>query len=511
MTMNRIYIETQKLVTLEAVREMRHLLEQVTQTVIPNVSLARNMLLCLSEVTTNLVKHPSSEASRMGMCLGRDNFGWQLEILDNGNPWDPTKQVKPGILDEFCDAETGRGIALLHMQCDHIEYYPSNGSQLNRLRLNWKTPDCPRRSKILIVDDDEAVRALYVLYLRDVFDVTTAASGQEALMELNAEQIDLVLSDICMPGMDGMALREYLIEDTDSRLTPFVFLSAMNDTALLEKASGLGIDDYLVKPISKTQLIGTIQRVLKRSRQIYQQLTNRIDEGITSALAPRLPERVNGWRLGVSSRHTGSGGGDLLLYQSGDSRFQIVITDIMGHDDSAKFFAHACGGYLRGIMHAVGAEGDPANMLTQLSDFAMQDKLMSKVTMTCCSASLSPGGEISLASAGHPPPLHISKTGTRQVPVGGILPGLLPATNYQSVSLQLVAGERIALYTDGLFESAADNNARKNLEDRITTTLTDTLNLPINESLAQLMSEFDKLAGTPPRDDALLLLMEPVN
>ena len=135
---------------------------------------------------------------------------------------------------------------------------------------------------------------------------------------------------------------------------------------------------------------------------------------------------------------------------------------------------------------------------------------MSKVTMTCCSASLSPGGEISLASAGHPPPLHITKTGARPVPVGGILPGLLTATDYQSVSLQLAAGERLALYTDGLFESGVDNNARKNLEDRITTTLTDTLNLPINESLAQLMSVFDKLAGTPPSDDALLLLMEPV-
>jgi len=134
---------------------------------------------------------------------------------------------------------------------------------------------------------------------------------------------------------------------------------------------------------------------------------------------------------------------------------------------------------------------------------------MSKVTMTCCAASLLSGGEISLACAGHPPPLHITKTGTRPVPVGGILPGLLTATDYQSVNLQLAAGERLALYTDGLFESAADHNARKNLEDRITTTLTDTLNLPISESLAQLMNVFDKIAGTPPSDDALLLLMEP--
>jgi phosphoserine phosphatase RsbU/P len=181
----------------------------------------------------------------------------------------------------------------------------------------------------------------------------------------------------------------------------------------------------------------------------------------------------------------------------------------MGHDDSAKFFAHAYGGYLRSMMQAIGVDDDPTKLLEQLSKFALQDKLASNVILTCCSAILSSGGGISLASAGHPSPLHISKTGTRPVPVGGILPGLLPATVYQSVSLRLPVGERIALYTDGLFESATDNNARKKLEDRIITILTDTLNLPINESLAQVMGIFDRFAGTPPSDDALLLLMEP--
>ena len=151
----------------------------------------------------------------------------------------------------------------------------------------------------------------------------------------------------------------------------------------------------------------------------------------------------------------------------------------------------------------------PLNCLSNSRILPYRDKLASNVILTCCSAILSTGGGISLASAGHPPPLHINKTGTRPVPLGGILPGLLPATVYQPVSLQLPVGERIALYTDGLFESATDNNVRKKLEDRIITALTDTLNLPINDSLAQVMGIFDRLAGTPPSDDALLLLMEP--
>jgi len=506
--MNRIFLDNKRYATLDAIREMRHLLEKVALSAVPYLSIRRRMLLCLSEAITNLVKHPKSEASRMGMRFGRNNLEWWLEILDNGNSWDPTKHVDLAKL-EFREAEDGRGIALLHMQCDHIEYHPSNGAESNRLRLSWKIPDHKQRPNILIVEDDETLRRLYGLYLGEAFEVTTAASGEEALLKLDTTQIDLVLSDICMPQMDGIALREQLTENIDSQLIPFVFLTAKSDTAHLERAANLGIDDYLVKPIDKLRLNRTIQRVLTRSLQTHQQLTDRIDKKITSALAPEIPDRASGWRLGAMSRHTGRGGGDLLLHQSGNDRFQLMLADIMGHDDSAKFFAHAYGGYLRSMMHAIGTDGDPARLLEQLSNFALQDKLVSNVILTCCSATLSTGGGISFASAGHPPPLHVSKTGTQPVPVGGILPGLLPATAYQSVSLRLPVGERIALYTDGLFESATDNSARKKLEDRIITILTETLNLPINESLAQVMGIFDRLAGTPPSDDALLLLMEP--
>jgi len=509
--MNRIFLDDQRYVTLDATREMRHLLEKVAQSTVPCLSIRRRMLLCLSEVVTNLVKHSASEASRMGMRFGRNNLEWWLEVLDNGNAWDPTRHVDLEELGEFREVENGRGIALLHSQCDHIEYHPSNGSGENRLRLSWEIPDQKQRPGVLIVEDDENLRRLYGLYLEDAFEVTTAVSGREALRKLDIAQIDLVLSDICMPQMDGIALREQLAENPATQLIPFVFLSAKSDAVDLERAANLGIDDYLVKPIDKVRLSGTIQRVLTRTRQTHQQLTDRIDKKITSALAPEVPDRASGWRLGAMSRHTGSGGGDLLLHQSGNNRFQLVLADIMGHDDSAKFFAHAYGGYLRSMMHAIGIDSDPAQLLEQLSNFALQDKLASNVILTCCSATLSTGGGISLASAGHPPPLHINKSGTHPVPVSGILPGLLPATVYQPVNLQVAVGERIALYTDGLFESATDNHAREKLEDGIITTLTDTLNLPIDESLAQVMGCFDRLAGTPPSDDALLLLLEPAD
>ena len=511
MPMNRVLLKIRRPMTLEAVCEMRHLLEQVINTIVTKLSLRRRILLCFSEAATNLVAHTKPDADHIGMDFGQDNHGWWLEIFDNSIPWDPTIEALNVTPDSFELIENGRGISLLHSQCDLMEYHAGSDTELNRLRLFWEIEKQTSRPTVLIVEDNYAMIRLHSAYLMDDFELLTAENGQQAIQILKTSHIDLVLSDIHMPEMSGLSLREQLNSVPDADHIPFIFLTSVDNTQIQQRASSLGIVDYLLKPVNKTQLIQTIHRVLGRSQQIYRQLTERIDKRITSALTPKLPDTVHNWRLSITSRHTGIGGGDLLLHRDNGDQLMLVLLDIMGHDDSAKFFAYAYGGYLRGLMQSGEHDLCPSQLLERLSDSALQDELLSQVTLTSCVASLFPGGKVTLASAGHPPPLHINKAGARPVPVGGVLPGLQPATDYQSVNLQLSTGERIALYTDGLFESATDSKARNELEERITTTLADTLNIPINESLAQAMSVFDELAGTPPRDDALLLLIEPVN
>ena len=81
---------------------------------------------------------------------------------------------------------------------------------------------------------------------------------------------------------------------------------------------------------------------------------------------------------------------------------------------------------------------------------------------------------------------------------------------YASTTLTLHPGERIALFTDGLFESAPSEAQRKHLEEQIRFSLHDTLRLPIEQAIEQVMTIFDQIAGTPPNDDTLLLLLEPI-
>jgi len=510
--MEHLLFDTQKPATLEAVRELRHHLERVLLDAVPYPPMRQRILLCLSEAVTNLVLHAKPKATHITTRFGRDELIWYLEILDDGAPWNLTEHKHSHILSGFELTVNGRGAGILHAQCDQMEYNSGNGTQLNRLRLVWTTSKQKQRATILIVEDDNALRKLYTLYLDHRFEILTASNGHEALKKIITKKVDLVLSDINMPEMSGLSLREELNQKRDTDIIPFIFLTAFDNDSIKKHASDLGIDDYLVKPIDKSQLINTIDRVLERSRQIYQQLTDRIDKSITTSLSPSLPNQSHNWRLSISTRNTGIGGGDLLLHKLDENSLQFVLADIMGHDDSAKFFAHACSGYLHGLLQSQSkiTDENSVQLLEQLSEFAMQDELMSKITLTCCSAVLSPAGKICLASAGHPPPLRISKTGIKFVPVVGVLPGLLQDATYQSETLHITVGERIAFYSDGLFESAADGNLRWQLEDRIISALSETLSLPIDQALSIVMETFDQFAGSPPKDDVLLLLMEPI-
>ena len=114
------------------------------------------------------------------MRLGCSHNEWWMEILDNGEYWDPTANMEPGILDEFLETESGRGISLLHEQCDRIEYQTEDKSHLNCLKLSWIKSEENKLPTILIVDDDNSLRRIYQLYLKDDYQVVTAVSGKEA-------------------------------------------------------------------------------------------------------------------------------------------------------------------------------------------------------------------------------------------------------------------------------------------------------------------------------------------
>ena len=117
---------------------------------------------------------------------------------------------------------------------------------------------------ILVVDDEAGVRELIkdVLSLEN-FEVTQATDGLEALNILRKKSFDLLVLDVTMPKMDGLALLEKIISEHNT--TPVLLLSARNDKSDVTSGLKLGADDYVTKPFGIEELVLRIRAILRRT------------------------------------------------------------------------------------------------------------------------------------------------------------------------------------------------------------------------------------------------------
>src|SRR5437588_4150414 len=147
----------------------------------------------------------------------------------------------------------------------------------------------PRRPIVLVVDDVAANRELLEGHLDELgYDVRQARDGVEALDEVAAEEPDLILLDIDMPGLDGITVCERLKAHATRRLIPVVILTASNDKATRLRGIAAGADDYLSKPFDAKELLVRTS-VLLRDRALNKRLD--ATEGVLFALARAVEAR----------------------------------------------------------------------------------------------------------------------------------------------------------------------------------------------------------------------------
>ena len=121
-------------------------------------------------------------------------------------------------------------------------------------------------TSILIVDDDRLILSGLANGLEARgYVVHKAVTGEEAVALAETVQPDLVLMDICLPGISGIETARRIQEKAD---VPVIFLSATDDDEMVRAAIALGSISYLVKPITITQLVPAIENALARSRDI---------------------------------------------------------------------------------------------------------------------------------------------------------------------------------------------------------------------------------------------------
>lgn len=119
--------------------------------------------------------------------------------------------------------------------------------------------------KILVVEDDEVLNKMVCAKLKqEAFETFSAFDGEEALNLMDQEYIDLIISDIMMPNMNGYELTKELRDAAYT--TPVLMITAKDQIEDMEKGFVAGTDDYMIKPVNLKELVLRVNALLRRAQ-----------------------------------------------------------------------------------------------------------------------------------------------------------------------------------------------------------------------------------------------------
>jgi len=118
--------------------------------------------------------------------------------------------------------------------------------------------------KVLIVEDEELIRNVLIMWLRGAgYETVESSTARDGLRELFQQRPDLVITDVVMPGMDGYEFCERVREISDA---PIMILTGLGKEEEKVKGLRMGADDYMVKPVSLDEFLARVDVLLRRPR-----------------------------------------------------------------------------------------------------------------------------------------------------------------------------------------------------------------------------------------------------
>lgn len=326
--------------------------------------------------------------------------------------------------------------------------------------------------KILVVDDEPDLEPLVLQRMRrqirsKEYEFVFACDGVDALEKLNADPtIDMVLSDINMPKMDGLTLLQQL-PDVDPNLRA-VIVSAYGDMDNIRTAMNRGAFDFVTKPIDFDDLKITIARTLDHLAEWREALASRdqlvalqnelsIASQLQQSILPAIPPETDGCEVSANMEPARNVGGDFYDYFKLDNEVGLVVADVSDKGIPASMFMMSSRTALKGA--AIGVR-EPQMVLTEVNNQLQQDN-PTFMFVTLIYALFNPEtGLLTYSIAGHDPPMLVSADGTvTELPLTkGIALGIAADVVYTQESVTLDPGDTVVLFTDGVTEAMnADN------------------------------------------------------
>jgi phosphoserine phosphatase RsbU/P len=323
---------------------------------------------------------------------------------------------------------------------------------------------------ILVVDDEPDVEFLIrQKFRRQVqtgqYDLLFASNGYDALRVLDAHRdVEIVLTDINMPEMDGLTLIDRLHRNGANPVLRSIIVSAYGDMENIRTAMNHGAYDFVTKPIDFVDLEKTIEKTIEEQNTIRkafeareqlsllrQELTiaRTLQESIIPRIFPPFPNHreIDLHAAIIPAKEVG---GDFYDYFFIDAhRLGVLIGDVSGKGFPAAIFMSMA----RVLFKSTAMKGvSAASCVTYVNEFLCADNDSAMFVTVFYGIFDLTTGTVDYCNAGHNPPYAIRRDGSvEQLPsTGGMVVGALPDFSYADQRMRLGIGDTLYLYTDGV-------------------------------------------------------------
>jgi sigma-B regulation protein RsbU (phosphoserine phosphatase) len=389
--------------------------------------------------------------------------------------------------------------------------------KLHGVKKNLNTSFESNSSKILMVDDDEALSQMFKYNLENVgFTCKLVHNAEEALEKLRSYIPDIIISDIMMPQMNGFEFRKRMLDQPKLKSIPFIFLTVKGEEQDILDGYEYDITDYVLKTEGPKVIVAKVKAILNSISKERQKVVSELNHAAESLRAKVVPEKepefkgftINQWH----QPYEGIPGGDFIDYfLMDDHHLAIILGDVMGKKWGAWYFAFAYAAYVRSAIRGVLQSSEvysPSTIIREVNNSVYSDAKVSEVFSTISVVILDNKNlTASYTGAGDLPLLHksLSENSVNSISSKGTLLGFSHNGEYEDKIIKLNKGDSVILTTDGLIETrnkANDQFGTKRLFNLVNSTFEQ------RDELDFIKKKFNIFANDKFEDDISLIAIQ---